>query len=209
MILETFPVGAFQCNCSILGDEETREAIVIDPGEDVSTILERVRELGLTVKALVHTHAHLDHVSGSRALKLATGAEIMLHKDDEWLYQNLAMQAAMFGWQVDEPLAVDRYLKQGDTVAVGKVGGEILFTPGHTPGSLCFKVDGTDPVLFSGDTLFQQSIGRTDLWGGSFPDIIQSIKKKLLVLPGDTLVIPGHGETTTIDEEKRMNPFLR
>src|SRR5688572_4730008 len=115
--------------------------MIIDPGEDAETILERVRELGLTVKYLIHTHAHLDHITGSRAVKKATGAEILLHKGDLWLYENLAMQAALFGFQVDEPLPVDRYLKEGDTVQVGKVGGEIFHTPGHTPGSLCFKLD--------------------------------------------------------------------
>ncbi len=209
MIQEMFPVGPFQCNCTILGDEESGEAIVIDPGEQADDILKRLEGLGLKPRYLLHTHAHLDHVTGARKIKEATGAEILLHKGDQWLYENLAMQAALFGFQVQEPLPVDKYVKEGDTVVVGKLGGDIFHTPGHTPGSICFRLESDGHQLFTGDTLFQGSIGRTDLWGGSFPDIIESIKKKLLVLPGDTRVTTGHGEMTTIDEERVTNPFLK
>jgi glyoxylase-like metal-dependent hydrolase (beta-lactamase superfamily II) len=209
MIFDTFPVGPLGCNCVILGDEESHQALVVDPGGDVETILDRLRQLGLQVRYLLHTHAHLDHVGASRQLALATGAEVLLHKADSWLYENLAMQGSLLGMPVGEPHPVDRYLVEGETIVAGKLGAEVFHTPGHSPGSVCFRIDGGEPLLLSGDTLFQGSIGRTDLWGGSYPDIIRSIKKKLLVLPDETVVHCGHGEPTTIDEERRTNPFLR
>ncbi len=209
MIFETFPVGPLECNCVILGDEDSHEALVVDPGGDVDLILERLKALGLKARCLLHTHAHLDHVGASRELAVATGAEILLHKADVWLYENLAMQGAMLGMRVGTPHPVSRHLAEGDTIVAGKIGAEVFHTPGHTPGSVCFRIAGGEPLLLSGDTLFQGSIGRTDLWGGSYPDIISSIKKKLMVLPGETVVHCGHGDPTTIDEERRNNPFLR
>jgi glyoxylase-like metal-dependent hydrolase (beta-lactamase superfamily II) len=207
IFVESFPVGAFQCNCTILADEETKEAVVIDPGDEPRRILERVKRYDLKVRYLLHTHAHLDHIMGTKRVKEETSAEIRLHPDDDWLYQNLAMQCGMFGWNAEEPSPVDKHLHDGEVLAFGSHRLEVIHTPGHTPGSVCFELGG-ERLLFSGDTLFARGIGRTDLWGGSYPQILRSIEERLLTRDEDTRVIPGHGPDTTLGDERRKNPFL-
>lgn len=210
MIVEHFSVAPLGCNCVILGDEDEGEAIVVDPGGEAERILGRLEELGLRCVAIVHTHTHFDHVGATHLVQQGTGAATMLHEADLPLYQGLQQQLDAFGvpLRAPEPVDIDRFLNEGDTVSAGGVEAGVLHTPGHTPGSLCFTVQGDRPVLLAGDTLFQRSIGRTDLWGGSTSDILRSIKHKLLSLPDETLVITGHGPVTTIGEERRGNPFL-
>jgi hydroxyacylglutathione hydrolase len=208
MLLATFPVGALGCNCSIVGCPETGEAAVIDPGGDADRIIETLTKHGLKVKYLLHTHAHFDHVMGAREMREKTGAQICLHKGDQWLYDNLAKQCALFGMRADDTLPVDHYLDDEEEVKIGNLKTKVIHTPGHTPGSLCFSVEEKESVLFAGDTLFQHSIGRTDLWGGSFEQIISSIRERLFKLDDSTDVIPGHGPSTTIWSERRENPFV-
>jgi len=209
LIIETFPVGPLQCNCTILGDPETGEAIVIDPGDEAPRVLKRLAAQGLTAKAILITHTHLDHVGGNHEVREKTGARVMLHEMDLPLYDNLGMQARFIG--IDTPLRakVDEYIHEGDTIPFGGRGDsiQVLHTPGHTPGSCSFFL-GSQNLLLSGDTLFAGSVGRTDLWGGDFDTEVRSIRKKLLPLPDATRVITGHGPDTTIVEERRSNPFL-
>jgi hydroxyacylglutathione hydrolase len=215
MIIETITVGVLQCNCTILGCDETRRALVIDPGDDPGLILDTLRRLDLTCEALLHTHAHLDHVGATEAIAAATGARVLLHAADQSLYDMVEIQARMFGFPVPKTLPVDRHVGDGEELAVGQLRGEVLHTPGHSPGSLCLSVptDGngkaTRPHLFAGDTLFLGSIGRTDLWGGSMDAILRSIQERLLTLPDATVVVPGHGPLTTVGHERRTNPFLQ
>jgi hydroxyacylglutathione hydrolase len=210
LIRETFPVGPLQCNCTILGDPVTGDALVVDPGDDADVIVARLQALGLRPTALVHTHAHFDHVGGARGVSEATGAGIRLHEGDRWLYEHLDVQGAMFGMTFDEVLPVEAWLKDGDVVGRGRTQVEVLHTPGHTPGSVCFRCSlGNQELLFSGDTLFRGSIGRTDLWGGDYPTIEKSIKSRLYGLGEETYVIPGHGPATTIGRERRSNAFVR
>lgn len=208
LVVESFPVGPLQCNCSLIGCKETGEAIVIDPGGDVDDIIELAEKHGLKIKYLLHTHAHFDHVLGSREVKERTGAQICLHKGDQWLYDNLLKQCSMFGFTATDPLPVDQYLDDEQVVEFGKQKAAVIHTPGHTPGSLCYSVQDSDSLLFAGDTLFKQGIGRTDLWGGSYEEIIDSISSRLYTLDDSTRVIPGHGPDTTIWHEKRQNPFV-
>lgn len=208
MLVECFPVGPLQCNCSIIACRETGEAAVVDPGGNPEKILAVAQANNLQVKYLLHTHAHFDHIAGARALKEATGAEILLHKGDQWLYDNLAKQGSLFGFHFDDPHPVDRYLEDEEEIAVGQVKSRVLHTPGHTPGSLCFALEDKESILLSGDTLFFRSIGRTDLWGGSFEQIIASITNRLFTLDDSTRVIPGHGPDTDIWSEKKENPFI-
>lgn len=211
MILrETFPVGAFQCNCTILACGDTKEAIVVDPGGDFQRISEVVAHYDLTVKAVVHTHAHLDHIYCTRDVKEAFGGQIMLHRDDLPLYKGFAAQAMMFGFQVRDTVPVDAFFEEGDTIPFGKRNALVVHTPGHTPGSVCFELEyDRQNLVFSGDTLFQRSIGRTDLPGGDSRLILESIRTKLYTRRPDSLVIPGHGPNTTIEEEAAKNPFVR
>jgi hydroxyacylglutathione hydrolase len=211
LLRETFPAGAFQCNCTILACGDTKEAVVIDPGGEVPRIAEIVAQYDLTVKSIIHTHAHLDHIYCTRDVKEAHGGEICLHKGDAFLYDGFAMQAAMFGWEVRPTTAVERWVEHGDTIALGKRTIEVIHTPGHTPGSICFSCDDPDSgrLLFAGDTLFKRSIGRTDLPGGDSKQIAQSIKDRLYSRDPDTLVICGHGPTTKLGDEARANPFVR
>jgi hydroxyacylglutathione hydrolase len=216
IIHEILPVGMLQCNCSIVGDTETHEALVIDPGDEVDRILALLRKHQLSVKAIVSTHAHIDHVGGLRKLHDATGAPVLMHADDLELYKALATQAAWIGMPTPEMTEVDDFLKEGDTVRWGPFAARVYHTPGHTRGSLCLYLPQNAgaivlpaPQLFAGDTLFAGSIGRTDLWGGSFEDILRSIHTKLLALPDETIVFPGHGSATTIGHERGTNPFLK
>jgi glyoxylase-like metal-dependent hydrolase (beta-lactamase superfamily II) len=210
LLLETFPVGSFQCNCSVLACADSKEAIVVDPGGNHQRILEIVRHYDLTVKWIIHTHAHLDHIYETRDVKEGAGGTIALHQDDTFLYEGFAMQAAMFGWQVRPTLPVDHWLSDGESLPFGKRSAEVIHTPGHTPGSCCFRVDSQEgALLLAGDTLFQRSIGRTDLPGGDFATLERSIKNKIYTLDPDTSVIPGHGPRTTVGDEARHNPFVQ
>ncbi len=255
LIHEIIPVGMLQCNCSILGDPETRDAIVVDPGDEVERILEILREHQLNVRAIVSTHTHIDHVGGLALLHAATKAPVLIHEADLELYRHLDMQAQFLGMRTPESMRIEDFVKEGDSVRWGGYAARVIHTPGHTPGSISLLVENGQPSeqarvgsceadnqrrlrrrricrricadacrrncavaregalaprgLLAGDTLFQGSIGRTDLWGGSMKDILNSIREKLLALPDETLVIPGHGENTTIGEERAENPYLR
>jgi hydroxyacylglutathione hydrolase len=256
----TIPVGLLQCNCSIIGDPVTREALVVDPGDEVTRILDLIGRHRLTVKAIVSTHAHIDHVGGLSKLHQYTGAPVLMHRDDLPLYQAMDMQAAFLGVLPPELTEIDQLLKEGDVLRWGSFEAQVIHTPGHTPGSVSLylphdagkvtaapamptllneageKISLTDlfkrpaspeddtqgippdeaektvqraPQLFSGDTLFAGSIGRTDLWGGSMDAIMNSLRTKLLHLPDETVVYPGHGPVTSIGKERELNPFLQ
>jgi hydroxyacylglutathione hydrolase len=198
-------VGPLQVNCYIVADEKTRQAIVIDPGDDGEKVLDAVREQGLAVRYIVNTHAHFDHVGANKQVKDATGAEILIHREDDALLGNTARQARMFGMTAPASPKADRYLKHGDTVTVGDITLTVLHTPGHSAGGICLAGGG---VVFTGDALFAGSIGRTDLFGGDLMTLISSIKEHLLTLPDETVVLSGHGPGSTIGEERRENPFL-
>ncbi len=208
--IETFPVGPLGCNCTILADAVSHDAIIIDPGGDDAGILERVRALGLRVTAIVHTHTHIDHVGATHAVQQATRAPARIHEEDMFLYEMLPIQGQMIGLRTPQRAEMDTFLRDGEVITAGGISLQVLHTPGHTPGSVCFhcRAGGRD-VLMSGDTLFAGSVGRTDLWGGDHEKLVSSIQRKLLSLPSETLVIPGHDRNTTIDREKRSNPFLR
>jgi hydroxyacylglutathione hydrolase len=253
----TIPVGMLQCNCSIIGDPLTREALVVDPGDEVERILDLLGRRRLTVKAIVSTHAHIDHVGGLSKLHQYTGAPVLMHRDDLPLYQAMDIQASFLGVLPPDLTEVDQLLKEGDVLRWGSLEAQVIHTPGHTPGSVSLYLphdagkilltdkgihveaksgaedgapqagNGNDsrmtdapktnsekaeirtPQLLSGDTLFKGSIGRTDLWGGSMEEIMDSLRSKLMQLPDATIVHPGHGPMTTIGQEREVNPFLR
>jgi hydroxyacylglutathione hydrolase len=207
MIHEILPVGPLECNCSIIGDENTREAMVIDPGDQIEDILDIVRKHNLQVKQIVITHAHIDHVGGAMKLRGATGAPILLNQNDYALLKLLDMQAAWIGMPNPGKVEIDGSLTTGETVSAGSHTAEILHTPGHTEGSICLFFE-PEKKLIAGDTLFAGSIGRTDLPGGNLQKIMRSLHSTVLTLPDDTLVVPGHGKLTTIGEERESNPFL-
>jgi glyoxylase-like metal-dependent hydrolase (beta-lactamase superfamily II) len=214
LIRTSFPVGPLGCNCSIVACAETKEALVVDPGGDAPRILAELSRLGVNAAMIVHTHAHFDHVLGTKEVAAGTMAETALHKDDRWLWDNVEMQLSMFGMSAGGAAPVgspSRELSGGERLAFGRREARVLHTPGHTPGSICFfvEVPGDEPVLFAGDTLFAGSIGRTDLWGGSATRIMESIHGQILSLPDSTVVIAGHGPETTILAEREENPFLR
>ena len=208
MIHEILPVGMLQCNCSIFGDEQTREGIVIDPGDDVSQILEPLARHGLKVKAIVITHAHIDHIGGAAQLKRVTGAPVYMNLNDAGLQAMLDTQAVWLGVPTPEKVEIDVPLNEGATLPLGKAEFHVLHTPGHTQGSVSLWIP-SERKLVAGDTLFLGSIGRTDLPGGDGRQILRSIHEKLLPLPEETTVIPGHGGLTTIGHEKRFNFFLQ
>lgn len=208
MIHEILPVGMLACNCSVIGDEATREAIVIDPGDDISDIVAILDRHQLKVKTIAITHAHIDHIGGAHKLRALTGAPVYMHEDDSVLSDNLAMQAAWLGIGTPENPGIDLPAHEGDILRAGAIETQVLHTPGHTQGSICLFIPG-EKKLIAGDTLFKGSVGRTDLPGGSSVDIAKSIRGKLYTLPEDTIVTPGHGEETTIGREKRSNAFVR
>jgi hydroxyacylglutathione hydrolase len=228
LIHEVIPVGLLQCNCSILGDPISGEAIVVDPGHEVERIMALVRRHLLKVRAIVSTHTHIDHVGGFAELHRATGAPVLIHEADLPLYASLDTQAQWLGLPTPAMMRIQDFVKEGDTLRWGGFAARVLHTPGHTPGSISLVVEpGAMPAepttahqharapvssaarLLAGDTLFQGSIGRTDLPGGSYAQILDSIRDKLLALPDNVVVYPGHGDITTIGSERAHNPFLR
>ena len=225
LIHEILPVGMLQCNCQIVGDPETHEALVIDPGDEIERVLEVLERHNLKVRAIVSTHAHIDHVGGLAKLRRATGAPVILHPDDLELYLALPAQAQWLGIAPPEMTEIDGFLRDGDELVWGGFQARVIHTPGHSRGSMSLYLPPdappaesatatpepriVTPRLFAGDPLFAGSIGRTDLWGGSLDEIMRSIHQKLLVLPESTIVYPGHGPQTTIAAEKESNPFLR
>ena len=208
IIVETIPVGPLQCNCTILGDLVSRKAIVVDPGGDAEILLERLVELNLQVKRIIHTHAHLDHFLASGKMKEVTGAKLALHREDLFLWDMLEDQCRMFGIPFEPSPPPDQWLENEEEIGLNDLQGMGLHTPGHTPGSMCFLFE-SQKLLIAGDTLFQGSIGRTDLWGGDFKKIEKSIQEKLYTLDEETSVITGHGESTSIGHEMRANSFVR
>jgi hydroxyacylglutathione hydrolase len=207
MIHEILPVGVLQCNCSIFGDEQTREGLVVDPGDDIDEVLNLVRKHGLTVKAIVITHAHIDHIGGAQKMKAATGAPVYMNPNDAELQAMMDVQAGWLGTRPPEDVEIDSDAKDGDRLTVGASEFHVLHTPGHTQGSICLWMP-AEGTLVAGDTLFRDSIGRTDLPGGDGRQILRSIHDKLLTLPEETVVIPGHGPNTTIGREMQFNPFV-
>jgi len=208
MILESFPVGPLRCNCTILGDEVTHEAVVVDPGDNIAEILSRLQKHGLTLRQIVITHAHIDHVGGAALLKKATGAPVFLNQNDLGLLGAMEMQAGWLGVPTPEVGSPDASAEDGLTLGLATLPGEVIHTPGHTPGSICLLFP-QQQLLLAGDTLFAGSIGRTDLPGGDGRQILRSLRDRLMVLPDKTRVLPGHGPDTTIGEEKQSNPFLQ
>lgn len=235
LIHEVLPVGLLQCNCSILGDPETGDAIVVDPGDETDRIQAILARHQWRVRAILSTHTHIDHVGGLAALHRSTKAPVLIHEADLDLYEHLEIQSRFLGVPTPETMRIQDFVREGDAVRWGGYVARVLHTPGHTPGSISLLVEeggasekppgqpsphargysgsvvamGAPPRLLAGDTLFQGSIGRTDLWGGSYPQILQSIRDKLLPLPDDVVVYPGHGDLTTIGAEREENPFLR
>ena len=208
MIHEVLPVGMLGCNCSVLGDEVSREAIVVDPGDDVAQIVEILRLNGLTVKMIVITHAHIDHIGGAHKLRALTGAPVYMHEADKMLSDRLDVQAGWLGVETPPDPGIDQPAHEGDVIRAGSIEAQVLHTPGHTPGSISLYLPKEQKVI-AGDTLFAGSVGRTDLPGGDSGQITRSIREKLYKLPDSTIVVPGHGEPTSIGEEKRSNPFVR
>jgi hydroxyacylglutathione hydrolase len=208
MILESFPVGPLRCNCTILGDEVTHEAVVVDPGDNIPEILSRLQKHGLTLRQIVITHAHIDHVGGAALLKKATGAPVFLNQQDLGLLGAMEIQAGWLGVPTPEVASPDASADDGLTVGLATLPAEVIHTPGHTPGSICLLFP-QQQLLLAGDTLFAGSIGRTDLPGGDGRQILRSLRERLMVLPETTRVLPGHGPATTIGEEKQSNPFLQ
>jgi glyoxylase-like metal-dependent hydrolase (beta-lactamase superfamily II) len=208
MIHKIFPVGWLQCNCSVIGDEKTHEAMVIDPGGQIEEILEVLRQEKLTLKQIVITHAHIDHVGGAMKLKAATGAPILMNQNDYALLKMLDMQAAWVGMPPPEEVKVDEAISPGRVLKIGEISSNVIHTPGHSEGSICIYFP-AEKRLFAGDTLFAGSIGRTDLPGGSMEKIMRSLHNQVLALPDETEVFPGHGPMTTIGKERESNPFLQ
>jgi glyoxylase-like metal-dependent hydrolase (beta-lactamase superfamily II) len=208
MILETFPVGPLACNCTLLGDDAAGEAIIVDPGDEVDRIHRRLSEHGLRLKQILITHAHIDHVGGALKLKRLTGAPIFLNQEDLPLLDMMAVQAAWLGVDTPDTARPDELLTEGMTVGLARYPAQVIHTPGHTQGSVCLHFAPMKMVI-AGDTLFAGSIGRTDLPGGNYGQIIESIHSRLLALPDDTRVLPGHGPETTLARERQSNPFLQ
>ena len=205
MFIETLEVGPFAENCYVVGCEATNEGVIIDPGDEIDRILEKVATLKLEIKYILITHAHLDHVKELSTLKNEIDVPVLMHRDDQFLLDGLPMQASAFGMTVSAIPKIDKYIAEGDTIQFGDIIFRVLHTPGHSPGNVSFV---TRETAFVGDVLFSGSIGRTDLPGGDFALLIQSIKTKLFPLGDDIVIYSGHGPATTIKKEKETNPFL-
>ncbi len=209
MIFEQFAVGMLQTNCYIIGDPKSQRAVVIDPGGDGDKIVRRIKALGLELSAILNTHAHFDHVMDAWRVKEELGGEIYLSKGDEVLLNDrMVGMGAMGKSSTDNSNKIDRFLSEGETLQFGGIHLQVLSTPGHTPGHMSFYSSESGRI-FVGDTLFAGSIGRTDFPGGSYNQLIQSVREKIFTLPGETRVLPGHGPHTTVNREKRSNPFFR
>lgn len=208
MIHKTLVVGPLQCNCAILACERTKEAVIIDPGDEAERIAKEVTAEGFKVKYLLHTHAHFDHIGGTGGVKSSLGGTICLHRGDIDIYRNLPMQGQLFGFKFSAAPEVEKFIEDNEEIVFGDHRLEAIHTPGHSPGGLCFRSRGGDELLFSGDSLFQQSIGRTDLWGGNHGQLLNSIRERIFTLEGDTKVFPGHGPATKVGVEKMSNPFF-
>lgn len=207
MIHEIIPVGPLQCNCSIIGDPTTHEAIIIDPGSDADRILEILAGHKLKAKLIVITHGHIDHVGGAMKLQKRTGACVLMNQSDEDLLRMLDVQAAWLGLQSPGTVKIDSHIQDGSCIKIGNIEALVIHTPGHTEGSICLLFS-AEKTLVAGDTLFAGGIGRTDLPGGSHEKILSSLHHCILPLPDDIVVIPGHGPLTTIGKERQHNPFL-
>ncbi len=205
MKVRILPVGPLFANCYILTCEEIKEAVIIDPGGDADYILREVKRLRVDVKAVINTHGHVDHIAADEPVIKATGAKLMIHEDDAAMLKSPARNLSLLGGVPLPPLKADRLLQDGDTVAFGSEALEVIHTPGHTPGGICLLAD---DIVFTGDTLFAKGIGRTDFPGGSYETLLRSIRERLLTLPDDTRVYPGHGPPTTIGQERLGNPYL-
>lgn len=208
MIHEMLRVGPLGCNCSIFGDEETREGLVVDPGDNIAGILAIIKKHGLKVKAIFVTHAHIDHIGGAEKLKTATGAPVYMNSTDQGLYDHLDLQAAWLGMSTPSRTEIDKDAREGDKLRIGSTDFHVIHTPGHTQGSSCLWIP-AENKLVAGDVLFRDSIGRTDLPGGSTRMMMSSLKTKVMEFPDEAIVVPGHGELTTIGREKQFNPFLQ
>jgi hydroxyacylglutathione hydrolase len=208
LLRETFPVGPLRCNCTLLANLETREAIVIDPGDEIADILARLARRQLTLKQIIVTHAHIDHIGGAAQLRRVTGAPVLFHQADLPILGMMEMQAAWIGVATPEQTALDQSADDGLSAGIPGLEAEVIHTPGHTPGSICLHFPKQE-LLLAGDTLFAGSVGRTDLPGGDTKALLRSIHTRLLPLPENTLVVPGHGQETTLGDEREMNPFLQ
>ena len=204
MILKKLELGSFATNCYIVGSESGNEGMIIDPADDVQAILSNVNDLGLDIKSIVLTHGHLDHIGALEEAKEATGADVIIHSDDVAILQDQSL-SMLFGLSYPTPSLPDRLLKDGDSIDFGGLHFQVLHTPGHTPGGICLQGHG---IVFSGDTLFNYGIGRADLLGGNHSQLLNSIHRRLMVLPDDTIIYPGHGPDSTIGAERQGNPFL-
>jgi hydroxyacylglutathione hydrolase len=208
LLRETFPVGPLRCNCTLLANLETLDAIVVDPGDEIADILARLARHHLTVRQIIVTHAHIDHIGGAAQLKRITGAPVLFHQADLPILAMLEMQAGWLGIPTPEQVALDQSAEDGLSAGIPGLDAEVIHTPGHTPGSICLLFPKQE-LLLAGDTLFAGSVGRTDLPGGDTKALLRSIHTRLLALPENTLVVPGHGEETTLGHERETNPFLQ
>lgn len=209
MQIETLAVGPFQSNCYVVVCGDTGEALLVDCGDEAPRILSTVERLGVSVRAIVNTHSHLDHVAALAEVKEALAVPVLMHAADMPVYEMIEAQAAMFGLAAPRRVDIDRFIEHGERIEVGRLAAEVLLAPGHSPGSVCLKVDHPDHAsVFAGDVIFRGSIGRTDLPGGSYETIVETLRTIFVPLPDDTVVYPGHGPATTMGEEKRTNPFV-